>query len=243
MSIIGAIAIAFLAIVLISALYKTPSCSDGAQNQNEAGVDCGGPCAYLCTALEQSPTVLFTKVLQNDDGRTDIIAEVENRNSDAAAKSVPYSISLYDSEQSFIQKISGAVDLPPRMDAYIYLPGVAVGSQKVVSAFLEIDATASRWFTLTTDSLVIPTIVNTTQSGTRESPRIEAVLANPSITALANVQVIVLVRDVNKTVIAASKTVMPTIPAQGQATAIFTWNSAFSGISASIEVVPIVSLP
>jgi hypothetical protein len=32
------------------ATYKPPSCSDGKQNQNEKGVDCGGPCSVLCKA-------------------------------------------------------------------------------------------------------------------------------------------------------------------------------------------------
>ena len=241
--IVGAIAVAFLTVVLISALYKTPSCTDGVQNQNEAGVDCGGPCAYLCTALEQAPTVLFTKVLQNNDGRTDIIASVENKNVNAAAKNVPYRIVLYGEEQSSLGELTGTIDLPPRTTMLVYLPGVAAGNQKIVSAFLDIAASAPQWFVLTVDSRVVPMVANTTQSGTSETPRIEAVLTNPSTSALSNVQVIVLVHDVRKTVIAASKTIVPTIPAQGQAVATFTWNNAFPSVPASIEVVPIVPLP
>ena len=33
-----------------TAATVTPSCMDGIQNQGEGGVDCGGPCAMLCSS-------------------------------------------------------------------------------------------------------------------------------------------------------------------------------------------------
>lgn len=241
--ILGVVIVAFLAIVLISAIYKTPSCTDGVQNQDEAGIDCGGPCAYLCTTEVQAPIVLFTKVLQNGDGRSDVVAMVENKNSNAAAKNVPYSITLYGSDQLFIQKIDGTVDLPPRATEPIYIPGVASGEQKVASAFLEIVPSDMKWFTMTADSRTVPKVLSTVQSGTESAPRIEAILANPSGFPLTNIRIIVFVYDAHKDVIAASETVVPIIPAQGQSTATFTWNNAFSVALASMEVEPIIKLP
>jgi hypothetical protein len=69
------------------------------------------------------------------------------------------------------------------------------------------------------------------------------VLGNESVIALTNVPVIVLVHDDQGQVIAASKTVVPNIPAQGQATATFTWNSAFPSVPAKIDVFPVIALP
>lgn len=238
-----AIAVAFLVVVLISAFYKTPSCTDGVQNQGEAGIDCGGPCQYLCTEQMQSPTVLFTKVLQNSDGRTDVIAKIENKNIDAAAKNVPYRISLYGDKRSFLQELTGTVDLPPRTAAVIYLPGVTSGKRKIASAFLEILASDPKWFSMTANSRIVPAVLNITQKGTNDAPRIEAVLANPGLENLLNVQSVVLVHDVNGDVIAASKTIVPVIPIKGETLAIFTWNNAFSSAVASIEVIPVIPLP
>ena len=96
---------------------------------------------------------------------------------------------------------------------------------------------------MTTDPRIIPTVPNTIQSGSADTPRIEAVLANGSALPLMNVRAIVFVRDAYKNVIAASETILPLIPAQGNATATFTWNSAFSSVPASIEVMPIIPLP
>ena len=243
LTIIGVVVAAFLAVVLIATFYKTPTCSDSIQNQNENGIDCGGPCPYLCTAQEQPPTILFTQVLRNAEGRIDVVAMVENKNPNAAAKNIPYQISLYGVGHVLVQEANGTLDLPPGATEPVYVPGIASGNQKVLSAFLTIDASAPQWFTFVPDTRIVPVVLNTTESGTASAPRIEATLANPSATALTNVQTIVLVYDTKKNIIAASQTVVPALPGQGQATATFTWNEPFSGIPALIEVMPIIPLP
>lgn len=241
--IVGAVVVVFLTAMFIAAFTKAPSCTDGVTNGSEAGIDCGGSCAHLCTALVQPPTVLFTKAIQNGAGRTDIVASIENKNADAAAKNVPYRITLRGAGQVLIQEVSGTLDLPPGVTVPVFIPGIASGKQAVVSAFLDIAPSSPEWFALATDLRIVPTVSNTTQGGSTDAPRIEAILANGSASTLTNVQVIVLVRDTYKNVIAASKTIVPVIPAQGKATATFTWNNAFSGVPASIEVVPIIPLP
>lgn len=246
---IGAIVVAFLSIVLISSIYKTPSCSDSVQNQEENGIDCGGPCEYLCASEVQPPIILFTKVIDNGEGRIDVIAMVENKNVGAAAKNIPYSITLYDNNQLFIQKIEGTFDLPPNAIEPIYISGVAsdlsgqAGEQKVTRAFLEIDSSAPKWFEMTVDSRVIPKVLSAVQSDTSSAPRVEAVLSNPSSFPLSDIKVVALVYDTNKDVIAVSKTVIPIISALGQSVATFTWNSAFDGTLDSIKVIPIIPLP
>lgn len=235
--------VAFLTVVLTATFYKTPSCTDNTQNQGEAGVDCGGSCAYLCSAELQSPTVIFTKALTNSAGRTDVVASIENKNFTAAAKNVPYRVTLYGANQTLIQTVSGMLDLPPDATETIFISGIVSGKQTVVNAFLDIASSSPQWFTLASDPRILPGVVNTVQSGATDAPRVEATLTNTSITTLANVRVIVLVRDVHKEIIAASQTIVPLIPVQGEAVATFTWNSAFSGVPASIEVVPIIPLP
>lgn len=241
--IIGAVAVAFLSVVLIATFSKTPSCTDNVQNQGEAGVDCGGPCAYLCIAEQQPPTVLFTKALNNGAGRADVIASVENKNATAAAKNVPYRVQLYSTTRLLVLEVTGTLDLPPGSVVPVFIPGIPSGKQTVANAFLTIASSSPQWFAMTADPRVIPLVSNTRQSGTERAPRIEAVLTNPSVMALTNVRVLVLVRDEEGSLIAASQTIVPSIPAEGRGTAIFTWNSAFKSAPAAIEVVPIIPLP
>lgn len=241
--VVGAVIVAFITVVLTATFYTTPSCTDGVQNQAEVGIDCGGSCPYLCATQVQPPTVLFTKALENGAGRTDVGASVENKNANAAAKDVPYRITLYGVNQSLIQEVTGILDLPPGAKVPIYVPGVTSGKQKVVNAFLDIAPSSLHWFTMVADSRIVPLVSNTTESSTSDAPRIEAILANPSAVALTNVRAIVFVHGASGDIIAASQTVVPVIPAQGRATATFTWNSAFPNAPTSIEVVPIIPLP
>jgi len=241
--IVGAVAVAFLTTVGVATFYKSPSCTDNKQNQDEAGIDCGGSCTYLCTEQAHLPTVLFTKALQYNSGRTDVIAMVENKNAAAAAKNVPYTITLYGSEQSLIQRITGSFDLPPGARIPVFVPGILSGKQGVVNAFLDITFSSPQWFSMQTDPRIVPTVSTVKQWGTASAPRIEAILMNPSVITLTNVRAIILVRNGKGDVIAASSTILPAIPAQGQATAMFAWNYAFSDVPASIEVVPIIPLP
>lgn len=240
--IIGAVVVAFLLTISIATFYKTPSCTDRVQNQEETGIDCGGPCSYLCIEQQQPPTVLFTKAIKNGEGRVDVIALIENKNPNAAAKDIPYNITIYGAGQAFIQKVTGTFDLPPRASVPVFVPGILSGKQKVVNAFLNIDASAPRWFSVPVDARVVPMIFNTKQSGATTTPRIEAVLTNPGLVSITNVRAIVLVHNDKKEVIAASATIVPIIPAQGQATATFSWNEPFSSIPAVIEVMPIIPL-
>ena len=240
--IVGAFVIAFLATVSIAALYETPSCADGMQNQGEDGIDCGGACAYLCTAQVLPPAVLFTKALGAGGGRTDVIASVENKNVAAAAKDVPYRITLFGTGQSLIQEVTGTLDLPPGAVTPVYVPGIASGKQVVVRAFLSIAEGAPRWFALPSGVRAVPFVSNIRQSGALAAPRIDAALTNPTSVPFSNVRTIILVHDKDGDVMAASQTVILSIPAQGQATATFTWNRAFPDAPVAIEVVPIVPL-
>lgn len=241
--IICAVFVALVSVILIATLYKAPSCRDNVQNQDEAGIDCGGPCAFLCVADEQPPTVLYTKVVESIDGRTDVIASVENKNADAAAKAVPYTLTLYGADLVLMSQTRGVVDLPPGATVPVYMPNIATGKQVATSAFLSIEPTAPSWYRLASDPRVLPTVANNMLGGSASAPRIEAILVNPSAVVLTDVRAIVLVRGKGGTIIAASSTIVPTMPSGGQVLATFTWGHPFAGVPLSIEVIPSVPLP
>ena len=243
LSLIGVVALGVLIALSTTIFYKAPSCSDGVQNQGEAGIDCGGPCAYLCTADVHAPTVLFTKALTGSAGHTDVIASIENINAGAAAKGVPYTVTLYGTGQVFVQKVSGVLDLPPAATVPVFIHGITTGNQKVVRAFLSIDSSQFSWFTPTGAARTVPVVTNTTVSGAPEAPRIDAVLTNNSVAPLTDVRAVILVHSAQGEVIAASETIVPSIPAQGTAAATFTWNNAFPSAPAAIEVIPVIPLP
>lgn len=240
--IVGAVVAAIVAIIAIAAFYKAPTCTDGKQNQDEVGVDCGGSCAYLCTAQAIEPTVLFASPLRTSKGRTDIIASVENKNISAAAKNVRYSVKLYTTNLSFIKEVIGTIDLPARSVVPVFIPNAVLGAE-VTRAVFSIDTASLRWYTLESDPRIVPEVSRTALGGTTDAPRVEAVFTNPSITRLTNIRALALVYGANGNVIAASDTLLPTIPAQGDAAATFIWNDPFTSTPSRIEVTSVVPLP
>jgi hypothetical protein len=240
--IIGGVVVALLAIVLSSVLYKAPSCFDGIQNEGETGIDCGGPCAP-CASQEEAPTVLFTKAVSNGQGRIDVVAEIENKNGNAAAQNVSYTITLYGTGQTLIGQASGTVDLPPSATVPIFVPGLASGNPTISGAFLTLNSPSIDWISMSSNSLVVPTVSTPQLGGTVSAPSITASLMNASPLPMTNIRAIVLVHDSSGDVIAASATVVPRVPAQGSATAFFNWNGPFVGTPALIEVIPVIPLP
>jgi len=237
-TVIVAIFCAIIAIVLIPFFYHTPSCSDGIQNQNETGIDCGGSCAYICKAQAQSPTVQFVSALANIGTRIDVVAYIDNANADASVKNAKYTIELYGPNAILVAKYSGAIDLPPHSTVPIFIPNIYSGKQKVINVFLTFDTESIKWFKSTVTPTVLP-VSNIQVIGTT-SPRITATLTNPTGVDLFNVKAIIAVFDKSNNVIAASQTIVPEIPAEESSEMVFTWNLPFAGIPAKEEVWPIL---
>lgn len=228
---------------LYLALRTPPTCVDGVKNGEETGVDCGLSCPYLCTEEQAGPTVLYTLALPGREGETDIAALVENKNAAAAAKAVPYRLTLYGEGQTLIQEVIGSIDLPPGRSQPVYVPNVFSGKQEVTSAFLSIDPSEARWFSLVEDPRILPAVSGVEEGSSTSTPRVEATLRNPSASVLRNVRVLVFVHGESGRVIAASQTIVPSIPGQDEAIAVFTWSAAFSEKPASFQVLPVVPLP
>ena len=220
-------------------IYHAPSCTDGTQNQSEEGVDCGGSCPYLCTISQSAPSVRFARALSPSPGRTDVIAYIDNPNTASRADAVSYTIDLYSDTNVLIARKEGVTDLPPNTTVPIFVPNFFSGSQSVAHTFLSFNTTTIRWFTATQTS-VRPTIdtVNLTQDG---YPRVTARVVNPTPEAMQQVHLVATLFGTDGNAMAASATIVSSVPAQGSAQAVFTWPTLFTQQVSRIEVVPLAS--
>ncbi len=223
------------------AVHKAPSCVDSTQNQGEEGIDCGGPCTYLCSEGLSAPSVRFVRPLTPVPGRTDIIAYVDNPNSHAAAQGLHYTIELYSPTNTVVAKKEGSIDLPPSSTVPVFVPNIFSGSQDVARAFITFDTPAHLWYSFTATQ-VVP-VVATVQYEAGDTPRITTTATNPSTTTLTNVTFVVTLFDASGNAVASSKTVTPSIPGLGSVPLVFTWSAPFTGTVSKIEVVPVVPLP
>lgn len=238
---VAAVLAAGLTAFFFTTIHQAPSCTDQKQNQGEEGIDCGGPCSYLCSESQAAPSVRFVRPVSPSPGRTDVIAYVDNPNSGSAAKDVPFTIELYDSANVVIAKKDGTMDLPPSATVPVFVPNLFSGSQTVARAFLTFDIPEHLWYRYQ-DARIVPTVTDV-QLADGDAPRVTAVAHNPSAQTLGTTAFIATIFDGEGNAMAASRTVAVSIPPQGTAPLVFTWPSPFPSAASRIEVVPVVPLP
>ena len=68
------------AVIVFFYYYQPATCRDGKQNQEEDGVDCGGPCSLICDAQSATPIVSWVRFFKIQDGFYNVASFVENPN-------------------------------------------------------------------------------------------------------------------------------------------------------------------
>lgn len=236
--IIAAACIVLLGIIAALIFYKPASCVDGKQNQKEEGIDCGGPCPYLCSASQIQPAALFVTPFSPEDGRTDVIAYIANRNTDTGVMHAHYTVELRDPFGAVLGDLTGTINLPPASTVPLFIPHAYQGNRTVAQAFLTFDPESMVW-PRNYQKPVVPTPSSIQiLDSTSNAPKISALLTNPTAHAMYDVTVVVTAFDAKNNAIAASQTVVPTLPAQGSAPLIFTWNEAFKAAPVSVQILP-----
>jgi hypothetical protein len=227
---------AIIAAVLVAVLYKAPSCSDNKQNQGEQGIDCGGPCPYLCVATELAPAVRFVRAVSPQRGRTDVIAYIDNGNANASLQNTTYSIQLYGPNQEVIATKTGTINIPPGGVLPLFLPDFYEGNKTVTNAFLTVDSTSVKWLRNSArPALPEPSDIQIQNTAT---PKITATLTNSTNSTVYGETVVATVFDAKDNAIAASQTIVPMLAPLGAAQIVFTWNQAFSGVPVRVEILP-----
>lgn len=232
---VSLVALMLLSGIVIAVMYEAPSCMDGKQNQDESGIDCGGSCAYLCSAEVDPARVSFARALTNLSGRTDFIAYVENRNAIAEAKSAQYVAEIFDAQGRLLGSKEGIVDLPARAIVPVFIPGVGAGS--AARAFLTI-AETTKW-RIPTDKKE-PLTVGTVSMIPGDKARVTAPIENLSPRDEFDRTVIAVVFNANGEAVAATQTVLRVVSAFGKADAVFSWNEPFpeGATRAEVRVAP-----
>jgi len=235
------VVIVVLSTILILTLPKEPSCSDGLMNQDETGVDCGGSCAYLCTADVPKPSVTYIRALESH-GRIDVVGLVENLAPSAAVDDARYTIELFSPDGVLLESRDGVIDLPPGESVPLFIPGFASSGLTIGRAFLSFDESSMNWVTRT-NARNLPRADATRVEGSLDAPRVTANFFNPSARPLKDITVIAVVHDLAGTVIAASQTVVDSVGAEGSVPITFTWNEPFTATPGKIDIQAVMPLP
>lgn len=195
---------------------KAPSCSDGIQNQDERGVDCGGVCSLVCAADAKPLTVLWSRAFLTAPSVYTAAAYINNTNVTAGARSVRYSFQLFDDQNSLVVERDGIIDIPPVKVVPIVETGIYVG-KRTVSRALFAFADTPVWRTAQVPAL---RIVN--QELAQDGSSLTATVVNDMLNDVKKVTVTAVLFDAQGVARGASRSTI-TVPKKGSQLVTFTW--------------------
>jgi len=239
--------IAFLVIGTPVSLYiykksqKPASCTDGIQNQDERGVDCGGICRIACFAnVKAEPDVQWSRAYYVAKGAYNLVAYVQNPNIDYISQPSKYVFKIYDDKNVLIATREGTVGIPTSKIFPIFEPTIQTGElipRIVTFEFVE----PVNWIEYFGNK---PELEVVEQRLTRvdTAPKLDAKVVNKTLNTYINVEVIAIIYDEEGNGVLSSRTFIDRIGDKGEANVVFTWPEPITFKPSKIEVIPNLSL-
>ncbi len=214
--------------------YVPPSCTDGAQNGDETGVDCGGACRYICASTLMPPSVLWAKSFEIVPGQYNVVAYIENRNLAAAAPTVSYTFRL-QAEGKEVAVVRGRTILPPGSTYPVFAGRVVTeGGAAPTETILELEPVTA-WLPATMGREQFRT-TDIALSGADRAPRLRAFVENMAIADARNVEVVATIFNAEGIAVTASQTIVDELPGQQRREVYFTWPQPIAKTVRSCEV-------
>jgi len=185
-----------------------PSCSDGIQNQGEAGIDCGGPCSSCPWQLQGELEVISVKAIKTQENYFDLVAKIKNPNKDAGAKSFSYAFNLYDSGDNLIFSKEGSSYILPRQTKYIIEQKVLVSAEVYNTEFKILNVFWQEVSDYQEPELLIR---NQNFEQSENLSRVTATLENRSNYDFDTIDIFAVLFDKNSEILAVGKTEVKTV--------------------------------
>jgi len=219
---------------------KEPTCFDGVLNGGEAGVDCGGACALVCTDQAKPLAILWSASGEVVPGRYNSVASIQNQNPYAGIAYIPYEFRLYDSSDVLIAKRVGSTFIDANQNTAIFEGAIETGSRIPVRTEFEFKGGAPSWQKIGSRELSNVSIIAKERLlvNADTSPRLEVVLGNGSLRDVAGFDVVVVLLDKEGNLVHTSSTYVDGMRGASTKNIYFTWPQPFTKEVVSIEVFP-----
>jgi Mg-chelatase subunit ChlD len=220
-------------LVYTTNFYAAPTCSDGRQNGEERGVDCGGVCSRICVFDVKSPTVQWARSFRVTDGQYNAVAYIENNNRSAASPEVPYTLSLHDKDGLIVER-TGTTILPPDSVYPVFEARIDTQGRVPTQTFMKIgDITKWVQTEIGPDQF---TVQSRELTGADARPRLEAQIYNNALTGAKEVEVIATIFDAHGNALTSSRTYIDNFGPRRSQTAVFTWPEPIAKTLRSCDV-------
>lgn len=238
----GSIFILIVLILVGTPIYfiffnKPQTCFDNKQNQNEAGVDCGGLCERACIQeVIAEPIILWSRAFEVSPGKYNLVAYVQNANVNHIADPVEYSFKIYDKDNILIGLREGRAGVPPVKTYPIFEQGLDVGERMPAKVLFQFNEPFV-WNKYTATKPEV-TISELSVTGTTSEPRISTSIVNKTLNRFENIEVIAVIYGAKDNAIATSRTFVSALESRSEVPIVFTWPVPWTEVPTKIEIIP-----
>lgn len=218
-----------IVITILPFVIKSPTCSDGIQNNTETGVDCGGACQRMCMQDVIPLEIRWQRSIEVDEKTYDAVGYLINKNNNAIPRTVSFKVTLSDRNRATIAEKEGQTVILPGAATPLYVPNIQVGERTPVYTRFEI-VEASPFYTYSNQEFLknIQVLQNYTFDNTTVTPRLTLTVQNSLFDNVQDIDVYALLYDAEDTLIAIGKTYIENIAGRSQEKAYFSWRNPFS---------------
>ncbi len=213
-----------------------PTCSDGRQNQNEVGIDCGGPCSLLCKSEVSDLVVSWKRFFLVGSGVYNVVVYIENPNINAGVKNVGYQIKIINKDGISIYERHGATTIPAKRAFPIVESGITLGEQTPVRIEFKFDEGSAWTKQVSKENPLVAS--NISLINATSSPKLSANIINKDFNPYSNIEVVAILYDENGNAMGASRTFIDKIEGNQTTSLIFTWPNPFKTTPTKIEIIP-----
>jgi hypothetical protein len=242
-----AIIIAFFAVLGFMIIYphlnQVATCTDGKQNGDETGIDCGGSCPLACTTEVNQISIHWARAFEVVPGRYNAVAYLTNSNKDTAVEKINYRFRFADKDNVYIGKREGTTYVPPSGNFAVFEPAVDLGNSVPVYTTFEFTEEPV-WLQVPEDKInqlkVLISNINLQNEDT--APTLSATITNTSLFQIPNVNVIAILYDASGNAVSVSKTYLDALQGEQSSILNFTWVLPFATKVVSEEIIPIFNI-
>ena len=226
LSIIGGVLIIIAGIIGVLLFSEEPTCSDGVQNQDERGVDCGGSCSRVCDADAAAPIVLWERIFHVTGNTYSLVALIENQNQNAASERMAYTFRIYDRDNVAVRTVEGSTPIPAGKTFALFEGRIQLPEPPRRTVF-SIDEIAP-WHRDTSPAPDANLNISRKELLTTETaPELRAVFENTGVTPIRNIEAVSVVYDKDGNAIGVSRTLLEELGDSERSEVVFTWPQPF----------------
>jgi uncharacterized protein YcfL len=236
--------ILFFGYLLIAPYFNVaPTCTDGKQNGNETGIDCGGSCPLACLTQVDQLSVLWARAFEVVPGRYNAVAYLENHNPATAVNKMTYRFRFADKDNIYLGKRDGETFIPPGGRFAIFEPAVDLGNSIPVHTSLEF--TSPPVWVQVSPKLInqLKISVSSIQLENEDtSPKLFATVKNNSLFRIPEVSFVAILYDATGNAINVSHTYLNVLLKEQSAKITFTWPEPMSAKVVAKEIIPMFNI-